>query len=68
MKNEENGISLADVLRQKNFPVYVVKPAADSVYRVFVGPYTDAKSAAIGQAELRDQGFESIRKPNTPAE
>ena len=49
-------------------PVYVVKPAADSFYRVFVGPYTDAKSAAIGQAELRDQGFESIRKPNTPAE
>ncbi len=57
MKNEENAISLADVLRQKNSPVYVVKPAADSLYRVFVGPYTDAKSAAIGQAEFERSGI-----------
>lgn len=68
MKNQDNAVSLASLLRQKNFPAFVVKPASDPLYRVMVGPYSDAKSAAGGESELRKQGFQAIRKPNTPAQ
>jgi hypothetical protein len=67
MKNEENAVSLTNLLRQKNFPVYVIK-SADSLYRVFVGPYSDVKSSASSEAELKSQGFETIRKRNRPAQ
>jgi cell division septation protein DedD len=68
MKNQDNAVSLAGLLREKNFPAFVVKPASDPLYRVMVGPYSDAKSAAGGESELRKQGFQAIRKPNTPAQ
>ena len=68
MKSQDNAVSLAGLLRQKNFPAFVVKPASDPLYRVMVGPYSDAKSAAGGESELRKQGFQAIRKPNTPAQ
>lgn len=68
MKNQDNAVSLAGLLRQKNFPAFVVKPASDPLYRVMVGPYSDAKSAAGGESELRKEGFQAIRKPNTPAQ
>jgi len=65
MSDQANALSLADALRRRKFPVFVIKPPADRLYRVLVGPYGDAKSAASGAAELRKQGFQSIRKPNT---
>lgn len=67
MSDQANALSLADTLRRRKFPVFVIKPPADPLYRVLVGPYGDAKSAASGAAELRQQGFQSIRKPNTAA-
>jgi hypothetical protein len=68
VKDEKSAISLADLLRQKGFPVYVFKPAAENFYRVLAGPYGDADSAAKVQEELRKQGFEAIRKRNTLAQ
>lgn len=67
MSDQANALSFAGTLRRKNFPVFVVKPPADPLYRVLVGPYSDARSAATGAAELRKQGFSAIRKPNAPA-
>jgi cell division septation protein DedD len=68
MKDEANALAFADALRLKNFPVFVIKPPGDPLFRVLVGPYSDAKSAANGEADLRKQGFQPIRKPNTPAQ
>lgn len=67
MSDQANALSFADTLRQRNFTVFVVKPPADPFYRVLVGPYSDARSAATGAAQLRQQGFSAIRKPNVPA-
>jgi hypothetical protein len=67
-KDEKSAILLADLLRQKGFPVYVFKPAAENVYRVLAGPYRDADSAAKIEKELRKQGFEAFRKKNTLAQ
>lgn len=66
MNDEKSALSLADSLRQKKLPVFVVRPAAERLYRVLVGPYNDVESAASGEAELRKQGFQAIRKRNTP--
>jgi hypothetical protein len=68
MKDEKSAILLADLLRQKGFPAYVFKPAAQIFYRVLAGPYSDADSAAKVEEELRKQGFEAIRKRNTLAQ
>jgi cell division septation protein DedD len=67
MKDEKSAILLAELLHQKGFPGYVFEPAAN-VYRVLVGPYSDAGSALKVEEELRKQGFEVIRKRNTPAQ
>ena len=48
MKSEKNAVSLADVLRQRNFHVFVAE-SRTAFYRVLVGPYSDAPSAATGQ-------------------
>jgi hypothetical protein len=68
LKDEKSAILFADSLRQKGFPVYVFKPAAENFYRVLAGPYSDADSAAKVEQELRKQGFEAIRKRNTLAQ
>jgi hypothetical protein len=67
MKDEKSAILLAELLHQKGFPGYVFEPAAN-VYRVLVGPYSDAGSALKAEEELRKQGFEVFRKRNTPAQ
>jgi hypothetical protein len=67
-KDEKAAILLAGLLRQKGFPAFVLQPAAESLCRVFVGPYSDAASAAKVEGELRIQGFEVIRKRNTHAQ
>jgi hypothetical protein len=68
MKDETSAILFADLLRQKGFPAYVFKPAAANLYRVLVGPYSDAESAVEIEEKLRKQGFEAIRKKNTVAQ
>jgi hypothetical protein len=68
MKNEKSAMSVADLLRQNGLPAYVFKPATENVYRVLVGPYSDADSAMKVEENLRKRGFEAIRKQNTPAQ
>lgn len=68
MKEEKDAISFADLLRQKGFPAYVFKPASAKLYRVLVGPYSDADSAVKVEEELRKEGFDAIRRKNTLAQ
>lgn len=62
MANEGNADSMSATLRQKNFPAFVFKHGRDSLYRVAVGPFPDADSAAKTKSELVQQGFEPILK------
>jgi cell division septation protein DedD len=62
VQRESEAKALAQTLKQKKFPAFVLTPATDRFYRVQVGPYADAQSAAIARRELQAKGFESIIK------
>jgi len=66
MAHKENADALAEALQQKNLPAGVSPPGTDRLYRVVVGPYTDADSALRAKEELKKEGFESIRTPVKP--
>jgi len=66
MANEGNADAVSATLHQKNFPAFVFKHNADSLYRVAVGPFSDANSAAKTKSELEQQGFKPILKNWTP--
>jgi len=59
---ESDALELAQVLQQKKFPAFVLGPGADKYYRVQVGPYADAASAAVARDKLEAAGFKSILK------
>lgn len=67
IKNENNAITLASQLSQKQFPAFVVNSPGSDLYRVLVGPYSDTDAAVRAEADLRREGFSSIRQKNTPA-
>lgn len=60
MKHEDNAEALAETLHQRNFPVFVFRRGADPFYRVAIGVYGDADSAARVKDELERQGFKAI--------
>jgi hypothetical protein len=66
MVREENAKALADSLRQRNFPAFVVKSGSDHLYRVYVGPYPDHHSALNIDTDLLQQGFTGILKNWSP--
>ncbi len=47
---------------RRNFPAFVVTPAADNFYRVQVGPYSDDRAAESAKAALDREGFKAIIK------
>jgi cell division septation protein DedD len=59
MKQEENADALAEILRQRNFPVFVFKRGPGPFYRVAIGVYGDADSAARVKDELERQSFKA---------
>jgi cell division septation protein DedD len=59
MQHEENADALAAILRQKNFPVFVYERGPGSFYRVAIGVYGDADSAAKVKDELERQSFKA---------
>ncbi len=62
VKSQSDALALAQALQQKKFPAFVIPPGADNFFRVQVGPYADAKSAAAAQSDLEAKGFKSIIK------
>jgi cell division septation protein DedD len=66
MANEGNADTVSATLRQKNFAAFVFKHSTDSLYRVAVGPFPDANSAAQTKSQLEQQGFKPILKSWTP--
>ena len=49
-----------DTLKQKGFPVILGESPTPSLYRVMVGPYTDAASLGKAKAQLENVGFKPL--------
>ncbi|MBZ5699598.1 MAG: SPOR domain-containing protein [Acidobacteriia bacterium] len=62
VQRESDALALAQALQQKKFPAFVITPGTDKYYRVQVGPYADAQSAATARRDLEAKGFKSIIK------
>lgn len=62
LTRERDALALAESLRQKKFPAFVVMPGANHYYRVHVGPYRDAASAYSVGRRLKKEGFRAIVK------
>ncbi|HVS74876.1 MAG TPA: SPOR domain-containing protein [Candidatus Acidoferrales bacterium] len=62
LTRESDALGLAATLQQKKFPAFVATPGADKFYRVQVGPFADAQSAAAAKKGLENAGFKAIVK------
>jgi SPOR domain len=62
MKHEDNAEALERTLHQKNFPAFVFKRGAGTLYQVAIGVYGDSVSAVRVKDELEKQGFEAVLK------
>jgi cell division septation protein DedD len=62
VQHESDALALAQALQHKKFPAFVVTSGVDKYYRVQVGPYADARSAATARRNLEAIGFKSIIK------
>ncbi len=62
LTRERDALALAETLRQKKYPAFVLMPGANHYYRVQVGPYLDAASARSAKRRLKKEGFRAIIK------
>jgi len=62
LARQSDALHMADLIQEKQFPAFVVTPAADKYYHVQVGPYTDEKSAEAARRALEQLGFKPIIK------
>jgi cell division septation protein DedD len=60
MKLENHAATLARDLRRKKFPAVVFRNGSDKLYRVAVGPYSDADSTGKVKQQLEKQGFKPM--------
>jgi cell division septation protein DedD len=60
MKSEGRAAALARDLRKKKFPAMVFRHGTDKLYRVAVGPYSDADSTGKVKDQLQKQGFKAL--------
>lgn len=66
MTNESNADALSKTLQRNDFPAFVFKRLNDRFYRVAVGVFADADSAAVVQRKLEKQGFQAILRHWSP--
>jgi DedD protein len=62
LARQSDALHMADLIQEKQFPAFVITPAADKYYHVQVGPYTDEKSAEAAKRALEQLGFKPIIK------
>jgi hypothetical protein len=66
MSHPENADALVEKLQQKHFPAFVSNRGNAAIYRVDVGPYSDAAYARSVQDELKTAGFQVILRRQLP--
>ncbi len=57
LTEEASASAMAEALRKKGFPAFVLGPGADQFYRVQVGPYSDVPAARAASRRLEKAGF-----------
>ncbi len=62
LTRDTDALALAEALQAKEYPAFVLTPAADNLYRVQVGPYADAQSAEMAKRSLEREGFKTITR------
>jgi cell division septation protein DedD len=62
MRQNADATAVANSLRLKHFPAFVINPTTDKYYHVQVGPYHDVKSADDAKKGLESAGFKAIVK------
>ncbi len=62
LTQESNALGMAEALRKKNFPAFVLRPSADRYYRARVGPYADTESAHLAKRILEKERFQASVK------
>ena len=62
MRQNADATAVANSLRLKHFPAFVINPTTDKYYHVQVGPYHDMKSADAAKKGLESAGFKAIVK------
>jgi len=62
MRQNADATAVANSLRLKHFPAFVINPTTDKYYHVQVGPYHDMKSADAAKKGLEAAGFKAIVK------
>jgi sporulation related protein/PilZ domain-containing protein len=66
MTSENNANALSETLQRNDFPAFVFKRSNDRFYKVAVGPFADADSAAEVKRKLEKQGFQAILRRWSP--
>jgi cell division septation protein DedD len=66
MREESNAVQLSTDLAKRNFQSFVLKRPGDHLFRVNVGPYSDAAAARAVERQLESQGFTAILKSQPP--
>ena len=59
---QEDAEALADALRKKSYPVFVMSTANDKLIRVQIGPFAELKQAEDMKAKLAGDGYNAIVK------
>jgi DedD protein len=62
VSKQEDADSLVDALKKKQYPAFVASLAADKLFRVQVGPYSDVKEAEAMRTRLIGDGYNPILK------
>jgi cell division septation protein DedD len=63
VSKQEDADSLVDALKKKQYPAFVADPVTtDKLFRVQVGPFSEAKDAEAMRARLIADGYSPILK------
>jgi DedD protein len=62
VSKQEDANSLVDALKKKQYPAFVADLTTDKLFRVQVGPFSDAKEAEAMRARLIADGYSPILK------
>ena len=60
MTHESNADKLSETLQENDFPAFIFKRNTDRFYKVAVGSFADAESAAVVKRKLEKRGFKAI--------
>lgn len=66
MTHESNADALSETLQRNDFPAFVFKRSNDRFYKVAVGAFADADSAAVVKRKLEKRGFKAILRHWSP--